>query len=687
MKKIDVMLEDRFFNKLKFLPYVGVEIEMPIINLGSDHKIAMDIIQGLFKLLLDKKFLLVSKDDDDNIIAVKNKDNGDTISLEYSLNTLEFSLSKEIKIDKLEAKFNRYYKMVQKYLKKYNYKLDDTGINRNYRIINRECLKQKRYKIIEKLLYDSKQELYSQFCAYCCSVQTHINVDKDCLVDVMNVFTMIEDIKSEMFGNSYMAETNLENSRKFLWENSNFGPYNIGKNKFYQVVDEIREDYLKRNLFYVMRDGEYLLLKEKMALNKYFIQDRVTAFDKNGKEIEIIPIEEDFDNFRSYKSVELTSYGTLEIRTDCTQNIENIFKMVAFNVGVSMMAAEILQYIDKNETIETDELIEIAREGLIIRGKGEEHYLGGSMKKVGIWMYENDNGINIKKRLEKKLRDLGYEVICDFDMRNCYLKNGKVYTEEGICLSNVDIFYHMNADEQNSYQNDILRLLEMSGVKVFNNYDAFIKCKDKVIANMILRDNGINVPSSILINNHVSCEFLEKIMEEYGNIIIKPRTNHGGKGILKITDYEQFLDFYVATKNYIDNYYIEQYIEFDDNDYRVEIFNGEVVGTYCRGKCGTYKTNISSGGKMLDKEVSQEYIDIALKCAKVLGITTTIVDMIKGKNDGKIYVLEVNPIMGIFLEEGMKAGTKMPVQEDIPERFKTDQKKIDFIVNYIVQNT
>lgn len=305
------------------------------------------------------------------------------------------------------------------------------------------------------------------------------------------------------------------------------------------------------------------------------------------------------------------------------------------------------------------------------------------MKKVGIWMYENDNGINIKKRLVSKLKEIGYEVYSDFDMRECYVKESKVFSKEGYCLSDLDILYHMNADEQNSFQNDILKLIELSGVYVFNDYNSFIKCKDKVIANMILRNNNILVAPSMLINNNVNPEVLEKIINDWGSVIIKPRMNHGGKGIIKIDNYEQFVDFYIATKNYFDNYYIEKYIEFDDNDYRVEIFNNEVIGTYCRGKHGTYKTNISSGGKMLDKDVDKEFVDIALKSAKVLGITTTIVDMIRSKKDNKIYVLEVNPIMGIFLEEGMKAGSKMPVQTQIPDRFKTDNKKINMIVNYI----
>ena len=86
---------------------------------------------------------------------------------------------------------------------------------------------------------------------------------------------------------------------------------------------------------------------------------------------------------------------------------------------------------------------------------------------------------------------------------------------------------------------------------------------------------------------------------------------------------------------------------------------------------------------MQDIKVPKEFVDIALKCANILKVTTTIVDMIKSNIDNKIYVLEVNPIMGIFLEEGMKAGTKMPVQSKIPNSFKTDKIKLEKIINYI----
>ena len=172
-----------------------------------------------------------------------------------------------------------------------------------------------------------------------------------------------------------MSETNLINSRKFLWENSNFGPNNVGKNSIYSSVEHIFNDYLNRNLFFIERSNEFLLLNEKIFLNEYFEKTEVSAIDKNNKEVIIKPSIEDVENFRSYKSVELTKYGTLEIRTDCTQKIDKIFKLVAFNLGVSMSSIEILDYLKNNKNITKEKLIEYAKSGLKKREKKEETYL------------------------------------------------------------------------------------------------------------------------------------------------------------------------------------------------------------------------------------------------------------------------------------------------------------------------
>ena len=123
-----------------------------------------------------------------------------------------------------------------------------------------------------------------------------------------------------------------------------------------------------------MIQKEVLLLKKKTSLIKYFNNKENIVID-DLDEYGVKPESYDFDNFRSYKSVELTKYGTLEIRTDCTQEVNKIFSLVAFNVGIGLSSNEILEYIDNGNVLTKEKLIEFSIKGLKKRNKNEEGYL------------------------------------------------------------------------------------------------------------------------------------------------------------------------------------------------------------------------------------------------------------------------------------------------------------------------
>ena len=116
-------------------------------------------------------------------------------------------------------------------------------------------------------------------------------------------------------------------------------------------------------------------MNAKQPLNKYLDKKRVKATDEYGKTCYVVPSYSDLDNFRSYRSVEFTKYGTLEIRSDCTQSKENIFKLIAFYVGVCKNHLEILKYLDMNKKFTIERLVEFCIKGLKMRNFGEEKYM------------------------------------------------------------------------------------------------------------------------------------------------------------------------------------------------------------------------------------------------------------------------------------------------------------------------
>jgi ribosomal protein S6--L-glutamate ligase len=266
-------------------------------------------------------------------------------------------------------------------------------------------------------------------------------------------------------------------------------------------------------------------------------------------------------------------------------------------------------------------------------------------------------------------------------MRECYCLDGEIYTKGHFNLSSLDVFYYMNAEERNAHQHDMLKMLELSGVTMFNSFASYSRANDKFVANCILRRHGINVARSMLLPPDFPKQRIERIFSEWKGIVVKPRDKIGATGIVKFTDFEAFYDFYLFAKEFVDNLYIEKLIPFRDRDIRVEVFEGHVIGDgFTRIMAHSFKTNVKSGGRATYIPAEEDAKQTALRAAKALGITTTIVDMVRNIEDGQPYVLEVNPLLGVFYGAHFAS-----LGQEIPPYFaRMDELKIDAISNHII---
>ena len=76
-------------------------------------------------------------------------------------------------------------------------------------------------------------------------------------------------------------------------------------------------------------------------------------------------------------------------------------------------------------------------------------------------------------------------------------------------------------------------------------------------------------------------------------------------------------------------------------DYRIIVIGGKVVAYMKRENPNSYLSNLAAGGTSAKTELPDEYIKIAEKCAKILGLDYCGVDILEGKN-GEPIVSEVN---------------------------------------------
>ncbi len=300
--------------------------------------------------------------------------------------------------------------------------------------------------------------------------------------------------------------------------------------------------------------------------------------------------------------------------------------------------------------------------------------------KIGIWMYRNEGGLVPHNNLVQILRDSGYEVIDNFDMRKCYCFNKKIFTEDGCDLTSLDLLFHMNFDERSEHQHDILHALKISGVKLINPYSPYEDAHDKFISNFKLRQAGINVPPSALIGPDAAPDLIKNFFKEWGSVLIKARCDAGGRGIIKIDSYEQFMDIYSILQSTYPNFFLQKFIPFDDRDYRVELIDGEVLSCYSRQKSSGFKTNVHAGATVIPCKYDEKFGALAKAAAKALNIPLTIVDILKSMNDGKYYVIEVNDVMGWYIE-----GAAQLFGLELDKSFEgADERKIQKLAAYII---
>lgn len=400
--------------------YIGVEIEMPIVNL--EHRaVDFEVVHKLTSAFLKEfGFIPTGIDEQGNIYSSLNRENGDIFSYDCSYNNMEFSFGKESELHTIHGRFCRYYNFVQNYFKPYNYTLTGMGINPNRLVNNNIPIENGRYKMLFHHLssFSKYAQLpmffhrYPQFGMFASASQVQLDVTKETAPHVINTFNKLEPIKALLFNNSVLLNENeaLLCCRDMLWENSTHGinPHNVGMYDCeIKSVDDILNYISTTAIYCVERDGKYLNFRPVNIL-EYFNNDTLTGeYMENDKicSLEFHPQPGDIAYLRTFKFEDLTYRGTVEFRSSCCQPISDVMTVSAFHSGLLNKTAELDDVMKKDASIynkgynavelrrqlvcreqpsfiDTDgmyklaeSVLDLCKQGLKERGFGEEIYL------------------------------------------------------------------------------------------------------------------------------------------------------------------------------------------------------------------------------------------------------------------------------------------------------------------------
>lgn len=413
------LIYDRFIKPIQTPHgnYIGIEIEMPIVNLNGD-KTAKDVSAAAAAKAIKRFDFTPQKYDDDGLCCeAVCEDTGDVFSFDCSYNNFEISLGRVRTLHEAQARFRDYVSFINDELNQCHHTLTGMGINPNYKINDYNYIPSPRYRMLEGYLkrcsvwqQERSFHPYYSFGTFSSASQVQLDISEDRLCKVLEAFSMAEPLKAVLFANSYLPECpDLLCIRDYLWERSTHGinSKNIGFfEPFPNNTDEITEYLSKSSIFCTERSGKYIFFYP-IPFDEYLNKKSIEGEYFDGDEYHSIiftPKEDDIAYLRTYKQIDLTARGTLEFRSACTQPLSEAMTVAAFHVGLmnkteeltclmkesflyknhespsqlrqKMNRSDYLSYIDREELSSLlNELLTLCANGLRERGYSEEKYL------------------------------------------------------------------------------------------------------------------------------------------------------------------------------------------------------------------------------------------------------------------------------------------------------------------------
>lgn len=417
------LLKQRYYLPIKEQPglFVGIELEYPVVNL-SGNATDVSLTKQLLIYLIDNFGFKADKfDSDNNPIQLIEQASGDMILFEVSYNTIEFAFAKASRIAEVEERLDAYLSMIQPYLRNHNHELQGWGVNPNWAKNDNSPVKSPRYEMLMDFLELSKAKNnpffhnYPEYGSFICGSQVQLDVSKISYLRVLNAFNQIEGPKAVLFANSefWGSDWDLAISRDVFWENSMHGVFEENAGIFPRVFKNEDDyfSYLSETAIFTAKRAEETYYFEPIRAKDYLNKSAIQAWSIHGKEVSIKPSEDDFKTHRSYQFQDLTTRGTIEFRSVCTQPFSATFAPAAFHLGLLVNLERLENILKESPFFEafdfdyprirrlfskkdisdtdlklifplTEALLVCAEDGLKSRGFGEEIYLAPLKEKL-----------------------------------------------------------------------------------------------------------------------------------------------------------------------------------------------------------------------------------------------------------------------------------------------------------------
>ena len=215
--------------------------------------------------------------------------------------------------------------------------------------------------------------------------------------------------------------------------------------------------------------------------------------------------------------------------------------------------------------------------------------------------------------------------------------------------------------------------LEKSGVRLFNNKKAVSLCDNKILMYQALKENNIKIPRTFIAPktfeglNYHDRSFLKEVIDEIGfPMVIKEAYGSFGEQVY-LANNEASLNKIIDSIGYKD-FLLQEYIASSKGkDVRINVVGDKAIVSMLRENDNDFRSNISSGGHGSIYQPNKEFIDLALKATKALGLDFAGVDVMFDKDGPILCEVNSNPQFASTLKA-------------------TGINLADYIADYIIKN-
>jgi len=207
------------------------------------------------------------------------------------------------------------------------------------------------------------------------------------------------------------------------------------------------------------------------------------------------------------------------------------------------------------------------------------------------------------------------------------------------------------------YGTAVVRQFQEMDVFCANTAHGIINSRDKLRSLQILSRHHVGIPRTTFVRDKKD---VLAAIERVGGapVIIKLIEGTQGIGVLladTVKAAESIIELLQSQKQ---NVLIQKFVaESKGKDIRAFVVGDRVVAAMRRVAQGQeFRSNVHRGGKAESVDLSEEYIDTAVRSAQILGLRIAGVDMLEGKNGPQI--MEVNSSPGL---EGIETCTGLDV--------------------------